>query len=126
MSLPVKLFNAKVTDEYGGEYPLAIVGLRMITGTLDFSLYSENLEGTYEEDESIVKVAFKASYWYSAKTKAEGKRSRPLMQEIDGKFTDVFSVELTKEEFAKRFGDVTNYKPKALEVSAGFLLDSIS
>ena len=94
MTKPVKTFFSKVTDEYGGEYPQAIVAVRAFSESSQTTGSSSNCQDDYIIDSELEAITYKASFWYSEKTKADGKRSRPLINDDNGTFTDVFTVDL--------------------------------
>jgi len=94
----VKTFFSKITDEYGGEYPQAFVAVRAFSETSQNTGYSENCEEDYKVETDLEAITYKVNYWYSEKTKADGKRSRPLINEGVGGFTDVFEVDLENPE----------------------------
>lgn len=98
MTHQVKTFFCKVTDEYGGEYPQAFVAVRAFSETSQNTGYTTDCVEDYKIQTELEAVTYKVNYWYSEKTKNEGKRSRPLFHEIDGEFTDVFSVDLERPE----------------------------
>lgn len=90
----VKTFNAKISDEYGGQYPQAIIAIRAFSETSQNTGYSENCTDEYQMESELDAITYQANYWYTAQTKAQGRRSRPLVAEVDGAFTDVFEVDL--------------------------------
>tara|TARA_R110002153_G_scaffold173631_3_gene326426 strand:- start:3358 stop:3738 length:381 start_codon:yes stop_codon:yes gene_type:complete len=94
MIRPVKTFFSKVTDEYGGEYPEAIVAVRAFSESSQTTGNSSNCQDDYVIDSELEAITYKVNYWYSEKTKADGKRSRPLINDDNGNFTDVFTVDL--------------------------------
>ena len=94
----VKTFFSKVTDEYGGEYPQAFIAVRAFSESSQNTGYSENCENDYNIESELEAITFKVNYWYSEQTKQDGKRSRPLIHENDGSFTDIFTVDLEHEE----------------------------
>ncbi len=98
MTTPVKTFLSKVTDEYGGEYPQALVAVRAFSESSQNTGHSENCEGNYEIESELEAITYKANYWYSEQTKADGRRSRPLINDDSGIFTDVFEVDLEHAE----------------------------
>jgi hypothetical protein len=98
MNTPVKTFFSKVTDEYGGEYPQAFIAVRAFSESSQNTGHSENCEDNYKIESELEAITYKVNYWYSEQTKQDGKRSRPLIHESEGKFTDVFSVDLEHEE----------------------------
>lgn len=98
MNTPVKTFFSKVTDEYGGEYPQAFIAVRAFSESSQNTGYSENCEDNYKIESELEAITYKVNYWYSEQTKQDGKRSRPLIHENEGKFTDVFNVDLEHEE----------------------------
>ena len=90
--------TTNLNDEYGGEYAEAFAFIHhwcaspMVTGI------AETSEDEYDIETSLGGMTYRVNYWYSAKTKNDGMRSRPLLQEIDGKFTNVFEVDLEHEQ----------------------------
>jgi hypothetical protein len=98
MTYPVKTFFSKVTDEYGGEYPEALIAVRAFSETSQNTGYSENCEDNYKIETDLEAITYKVNYWYSEQTKEDGKRSRPLIHESDNVFTDVFEVDLEHDE----------------------------
>ena len=98
MSIPVKTFSTKITDEYGGVFAMAFVAVRQfVKNSLDSGL-SESCDGNYSITNAVEAITYKANYWYSDETKAAGKRSRPLKNEVDGGFSDVFEVDIDDPE----------------------------
>ena len=114
MTVKVKFFQSKVTDEYGGEYPLAIVAVRAFSETSQTTAYSEDLEKDYVTNSEVEAITYKVNYWYSEKTKAEGRRSRPLINGDNDKFTDVFTVNLDNQEVIDILNSETGYLDKIL------------
>lgn len=92
--MPVKLFASKVVDEYGGEYPEAIVAIRTFSETSQTTGSSNNCADSYAIEQDLEAVSYQANYWYSEKTKLEGKRSRPLIVDEGEEFTSVLTVDL--------------------------------
>ena len=114
MTVPVKIFQSKVTDEYGGEYPLAIVAVRAFSETSQTTAYSDNCEDNYDTNSEVEAITYKVNYWYSEKTKSEGKRSRPLINDDNGNFTDVFTVNLDGQEVIDILNSESGYLDKIL------------
>ncbi len=98
MNTPVKTFLSRVVDEYGGEYHQAFIAVRAFSETSQNTGYSENCEDNYNIESELEAVTYKVNYWYSEQTKADGRRSRPLIQDVNGAFTDVFEVDIEHEE----------------------------
>ena len=99
MTIPVKTFKSPIVDEYGGIFPSAFVAIRAFSKSSQETGYSESLDGNYKCELDLEAITYKANYWYSEQTKAEGKRSRPLRCDDDtGGFTDVFEVNLFHDE----------------------------
>ena len=99
MTSIVKL-TTPVTDEYGGKYPNAVVVIRRRSMSYQETEESEDCVSDYTESLTVDCAAYEANYWYSEKTKLDGKRSRPLVQEEDDSFTTVFKVDLEHFESA--------------------------
>jgi|GEM_PF-4556051 len=98
MGIPVKTFHAPITDEYGGQYPQAFVAVRDWAKYALDSASCVDCEGDYKLESEIDSISYKANYWYSGELKASGKRSRPLLQESEEGFTDVFKVDLDHQQ----------------------------
>lgn len=94
MNTPVKLFTAKVTDEYGGEYPNALVAVRAFSESSQTSGLSQDCYAAYAIDAELDAITYKVNYWYTDTTKAAGKRSRPLINDEEGTFSDIFTVDI--------------------------------
>ena len=98
METPVKTFHAPITDEYGGQYPQALVAVRDWANYALESGTSIDCEGNYKIESDIDAITYKANYWYSGELKASGKRSRPLLHETEEGFSDVFKVDLEHQQ----------------------------
>ena len=94
MSTAIKTFVSRVTDEYGGVWPKAILAVRAFSETSQATGYSDNCEDAYTVESDVEAITYKVNYWYTEQTKAAGKRSRPLIKDEHGTFTDVFSVDV--------------------------------
>lgn len=116
MTTPVKTFFSKITDEYGGEYPQAFVAVRAFSETSQNTGYSENCEDDYKIETELEAITYKVNYWYSEKTKADGKRSRPLINEGADGFTDVFEVDLENAETVQILASAMAPTDKVLHV----------
>ena len=90
----VKTFFSPDTDEYGGKYPNAFLAVRAFSESSQNTGKSENCEDDYVIETELETITYKVNYWYSEATKADGKRSRPLVNENEDGFTDVFVVDL--------------------------------
>tara|TARA_R110002096_G_scaffold34869_1_gene99339 strand:- start:334 stop:714 length:381 start_codon:yes stop_codon:yes gene_type:complete len=94
MTEPVRRFFAKIKDEYGGEYPGAFVAVRKWGENLFRSGESADLQVNYVVESDLEAITYKVSYWYTEETLSLGKRSRPLLNEVDGSFTDIHNVNM--------------------------------
>ena len=115
MTTPVKTFTAHITDEYGGEYPQAVVAIRAFSETSQNTGYSENCEEAYKVETEIDAITYKVNYWYSAQTKAQGRRSRPLISDVDGAFSDVLEVDLDQPDVMSILGGSLHPVDKVLQ-----------
>lgn len=98
MTTPVT-FNATVTDEYGQTFDDAIVAIRHFSGTPQITGTTDSeCQEDYTIKDGFDAVAYRVNYWYNETTLAQGKRSRPLLQDNDGVFTDLFKVDLSLPE----------------------------
>ena len=97
MTIPVKVFTTQITDEYGGVYPNAVVAIRAYSETSQNSAVSEDCTENYIVETELDAITYKANYWYTTTTKDHGRRSRPLISDDSGLFTDVFEVNLEDE-----------------------------
>jgi hypothetical protein len=94
MSRPVKLFNARVPDGYGRTFDEAVVAVRAFSETSQNTANSVNCISAYHVEQEVEAITYKVNFWYSPETKTEGFRSRPLLVDIAGVFTDVLEVNL--------------------------------
>lgn len=94
MTTQVKTFFARIVDEYGGEYQQALVAVRAFSENSQNTGYSQDCTGPYKIESVLEAITYNVNYWYTEQTKANGKRSRPLYNDQDGVFSDVFSVDL--------------------------------
>lgn len=116
MTTPVKVFNTKITDEYGGEYPQAVVAIRAFSESSQNTGTSADCVEAYKMEIELEAITYKANYWYTAQTKAQGRRSRPLVGEDgDGEFSDVFEVDLDLPEVAVILASNTPQVEKVLQ-----------
>lgn len=120
-----RTFFSKVTDEYGGEYPQAVVVIR------DWSVSSQetykSIDGVtpYDINSNVSGLAYKLSYHYNQDTRAQGKKLRPLYFEEGEGTSDVFEVDLTNQEVINILdgeGDVFDKQLRAIE--ADFIIRS--
>ena len=107
MNTPVKTFNSPLTDEYGGVFPNALLAVRAFSESSQLTGTSHDCYAAYDIDADVDAITYRVNYWYSDETKAAGKRSRPLINDQDGTFSDVHTVDTTE--------------PKVIEVLAGSL-----
>lgn len=114
MTTPVKLFTASLTDEYGYDFADCLVAVRQFSETSQKTGATETFEGDYAVESQIEGVSYKANYWYSQTKKAEGKRSRPLKQDVDGELTDVFVVDLDAENVVAILDSANSHDDKIL------------
>ena len=114
MSTPARVFEAPITDEYGGRFTLAVVGILEVGGNAFTGLKSVNCEGNYTVTNEVEAITYKVQYYYSEQTKAEGHRSRPLKNEIDGAFSDVFNVDVDDPEVLAILGSDQGHEEKLL------------
>ena len=94
MSAAVKTFFSKITDEYDGEYPNAFAAIREWSESSQKTGGSIDCQGAYTLEADLEAIAYKLNYWYSEETRSKGKRSRPLLNDESGTFTDVFIVDM--------------------------------
>ena len=97
MTLPVRVLTTKIVDEYGGIYPEAVVAIRLFSESSQSTGVSNDSVSPYQVEQEIDAISYSASYWYSQKTKQDGKRSRPLVVEVDSEFTDLLTVDLESQ-----------------------------
>ncbi|QDP63246.1 MAG: hypothetical protein Unbinned1520contig1002_44 [Prokaryotic dsDNA virus sp.] len=98
MKTPALTFFSKVTDEFGGEFPLAFVSVRKWSESSQTSGESIDGRADYAVESDVEAIAYKVSYWYTPETEAAGKRSRPLLIDKNGTFTDVLNVDMEDAE----------------------------
>ena len=90
----MKTFQARVTDEFGGDFPDAIVAIRHFSETSRRTGVSENCQDDYEMETKLDAISYRVNYWYDQEKRAEGRRTRPLINEDQGAFTDLFEVDV--------------------------------
>ena len=116
MTQPVKLFTAKVTDEYGGEYPEAIVAIHRVRENSERTMESLNCIDNYIVKLEIEAIAYQVNYWYSEATRAKGKRSRPFLVEEDGQFSSALTVDLSNPEIEAMLNSDIEAEEKILRI----------
>lgn len=122
MTTPIKTFSSKITDEYGGKYgykegePQPVVAVRAWSESSQNTGESETCEGYYKIDSEVEAITYKVNYWYSGTTMAEGRRSRPLLNESDDGFTDKFQVDLLHPETIDLLKSPLGHADKMLNV----------
>lgn len=94
----VRLFNAKIVDECGGEFPQAFVAIRAASKSAQETFTNTQCEGEYSIETTLEAISYKVNYWYSPTTKAAGYPSRPLLSYDDGEFSDTFTVDVEHPE----------------------------
>ena len=94
MNTPVKTFSTPITDEYGGVYPLAFVAIRAFSESSQTTGITKDCYANYAIEAEMDAITYKVNYWYTDATKSAGKRSRPLLNDVDGTFSDVFTVDI--------------------------------
>ena len=114
MTTPVKTFFTNITDEYGGEYPKAFVAVRAFSESSQTTGTSKDCEENYVVESELEAITYKVNYWYTEQTKADGKRSRPLINDTDGVFSDVFVVDLEDPQVAQILTSNMDHTDKVL------------
>tara|TARA_R110002110_G_C13190874_1_gene694506 strand:+ start:182 stop:562 length:381 start_codon:yes stop_codon:yes gene_type:complete len=114
MKTPALTFFSKVTDEFGGEFPLAFVSVREWSESSQTSGKSVDGRSNYAIDSDVEAIAYKVSYWYTTETEAAGKRSRPLLIDKNGVFTDVINVDLEDAEVRSILAGDSDHVDKVL------------
>lgn len=112
----IKMFNAKITDEYGGQYPQALVAIRAFSETSQKTGYSENCTDEYVIESELDAITYKANYWYTNQTKAQGRRSRPLVADSEGSFTDVFKADIESQAVVNVLEGSLPHEEKVLKI----------
>lgn len=115
MATPVLTFHSKVTDEYGAEFPQALLAVRAVAESSQTTMYSESLEGVYDMNSDLEAITYKVNYWYTDQTKAAGKRSRKLIRDENGSFTDEHTVDLDDPEVATILNGDSGHVEKVLQ-----------
>ena len=114
MAIPVKTFTCPISDEYGGVFPNAFVAIFACSERSQTTMEAKPDTEEYEIDVELEGVAYKANYWYSEQTKKDGKRSRPLIIEEDGKFTCDLKVDLNNPGVIQVFNTAMAHESKIL------------
>lgn len=117
-----KPFFSKIIDEYGGEYPQALVSIRNYsishqeTGETDSECNDD-----FETKTRVSALSYQLSYHYNDNTRAQGKRKRPLYFEDGEKLSDVYNVDLSLPEVITIFngaGETIDKVLRAIEIDA--------
>ena len=98
MSTPVKTFEAKFTDEFGGVYLRAIVAIHEWSQSSQITGRSEDCKEDYVIGTDVEGIAYKGRFWYSAETNADGFRSRSIVIDKGGEFDNLLNVDIEREE----------------------------
>lgn len=116
MSEITRVTTARIVCEYGGVHDEALAVIWAVEGGLGLSLQSDG-EGTeYEVAHNVDALAYRVSYYLSAKHKAEGFRTRPL-KFIDGEgFSSALSVTIDQSRVDEIMAGPGNYVEKVLNV----------
>lgn len=100
-----KTFFSKVVDEYGGEYPQAIVVVRDWSMSLQATGNSPDGVQPYDIKSKVAAFTYKLSYHYNQDTRAQGKKLRPLYFEDGETMSDVFQGDTSSSEVMAAFDD---------------------
>lgn len=119
----VEIFGAKVVDEYGGEYPHAIVSVLRASETTQTTIESHDGVAPYDVESEVGGIAYSVNYHYTATTKAQGKRSRPLIIEEGGDFTNVLTANLHTESAAAILSGGFSHNEKIMAIIRADLAD---
>jgi hypothetical protein len=93
----VKIFESKIVDEYGLQVPQALVAIFGLSRTFQQTDRATHEDDYYAGELDIEALTFTARFWYSEQTKLDGFRSRSLVHENKGEFTEVFDVDLQQQ-----------------------------
>lgn len=116
-----RTFLSKVTDEYGGEYPQAVVVIRDWSISHQETGRSADGVAPYEISSKVSGLSYKLSYHYNQDTRAQGKKLRPLYFEEGEGTSDVFEVDLSLPEVITIFegeGESHDKLLRAIEIDA--------
>lgn len=114
MELTLLEVKTKVVDEFGGEYPEALTVAHAFSESSQTTGYCEQGQNKYTIEANVEAITYKVNYWYNEQTKASGKRTRQLCQEVDGKFTAVFNVDLENPEVERILASEMEHHEKIL------------
>ena len=95
----VKIIRMPVTDEYGGKFPDAVVAIWDGAANTQLSFKTEGDKYSFKND-GFALLTYRLSFWYDEQKRLAGIRSRPLIREINGVDTKVFTVDLEADELA--------------------------
>lgn len=120
MTVP-RTFFSKVVDEYGGEYPQAVVVIR--DWSISHQETGRSVDGVqpYDISSNVSGLSYKLSYHYNQDTRAQGKKLRPLYFEEGEAMSDVFEVDLTNQEVIDILdgeGETLDKRLRAIETDA--------
>jgi hypothetical protein len=116
-----KSFASKVVDEYGGEYPQAIVVIRDWSISHQETGRSKDGVSPYEVSTKVSNLAYQLSYHYNESTRAQGKKLRPLYFEEGEGTSDVYTVDLDLPEvitILNGAGETIDKLLRAIEIDA--------
>ena len=105
MTKPVKIVRAPVTDEYGGVFPEAVAVIFQGEVSHQTSFGTDDVHGSYSfTGNGYNLITYRVSYWYDEAKYQQRARTRPLIQEINGVDTQVFTVDLSQPEISVYIG----------------------
>ena len=116
-----KTFYSKVIDEYGGEYPQAVVVIRDWSISHQETGKSVGGVAPYDVTSNVGGLSYSLSYHYNQDTRSQGKKLRPLYFEDGDTMSDVFEVDLSNDEVMAALnssGDALENRLRAIEIDA--------
>ena len=114
-----KTFYSKINDEYGGEYPQAIVVIRGWSISHQETGKSVGGVAPYDVNSDVGGLSYSLSYHYNEGTRSQGKKLRPLYFEDGDTMSDVLEVDLSNDEVIAALnspGDALENRLRAIEI----------
>jgi hypothetical protein len=93
----VKVVECKIADQYGLQVPKALVAILGSSKTYQETDTAIDENDFYTRELNIEGMTFRARFWYSEQTKMDGFRSRALIHDNNGVFTDIFKIDLEQQ-----------------------------
>ena len=98
MTTETHKFIGNIEEDWGWEFPEALIAIRTFSKTAQDTGVSEDDNGNYVMESKFEAIIYTANYFANAKTQADGKRSKPLYNKDDEDLKHLLKVDLTTNE----------------------------